>query len=647
MSLHQEFGGIDIHASVVPETDVDASKFIATALIVRALRAADLRHVLVGAPCAIGITGVDPSIGAAVADAARDLLKKVGKDRYGFGTVVHDHTGRRSRATATLDGLIDTLQSGVRLCCIYTADENVPAAYKTVADGIAVLPPVDADLVRAACLRTVGRAPSPRELKTLGRLPVPLLSVALSKGRSLAQGVALARRLMVAQLEEAGKETETVAQAPVVPPGPKLEDLHGLGEAAAWGLSLAADLADYQAGRIGWDDVDRGALISGPPGTGKTTFALAVGRTCGVPVFVHSFARWQAAGYLNDMLKAMRKAFQEAQGSAPCILFVDEVDSVGDRTKIRDQNASYATQVINAFLECLDGAEARTGVVVIGATNHPDQIDEAIRRPGRLDRDLRIALPDGDARVGIMRHHLRGSLESADLMPLAARLEGASGADIEQTVRDARRLARRERRALTVADLKASMPPQVTLSDAAFHRVCVHEAGHLVVGTILGAEAGMVPIVARVQREVGRGTNAVTEFRRVEGFDRTRASYLAEITILLAGISAEETVLGSRGDGSGGMPGSDLHRATDLAARLEGSYGLGANLVHLSSDMPGRAADAAMRVPSLRLAIGVVLDDCMDRARLLTQREIAAIRGVAKTLSACGIAEKIERFGDA
>ena len=641
MSHLPDISAFDIHASVVPEVEVDATKFIATALVVRALRVAGLQHALVGAPCAVGIIGIDPTLGETVADAARDLLKTVGRDRYGFHTVVHNHTSRRERATATAEGLIETLRIGVRLCCIFTDADSVPAAFRAVADGIAVLPPVDAELVRIACIRTVGQAPSQRELATLGGLPLPLLSVGLMKGRSVAQGAALAGRLLAAQVAQQNDRDKAAATAQDVPPGPRLEDLHGLGEAGTWGIALAADLQDYRAGRIGWDDVDRGALVSGPPGTGKTTFALAVGRTCGVPVFVHSFARWQAAGYLNDMLKAMRNAFAEAQAAAPSLLFVDEVDAVGDRMDADKRNANYQRQVINAFLECLDGAEARTGVIVVGATNHPDLIDPAVRRPGRLDRDLRIPLPDTASRVGILRHHLGNDLLGVNLEPVAVRLEGASGAAIERAVRDGRRRARRERRGMLMSDLEASLPPRTRLTDAAFRRACVHEAGHLVVGSVLAEEAGVVPLFAKVSRDVCEAVGGMTEFRRTEGFDRTRNSHLAEIAILLAGRASEELVLGSLGDGSGGMEGSDLNQATEIACNVLVSYGLGTNLGHLATDAPGKAVAAVARDPSIRASLEAMLVECLERARAILRTERFGLDRITETLSATGMAKGI------
>src|SRR5690606_16770746 len=103
---------------------------------------------------------------------------------------------------------------------------------------------------------------------------------------------------------------------------PTLDDLHGLGAAGAWGRDLAQDLLDWQQRNISWSDVDRGILLYGAPGTGKTTFAGALARTCGVTLIATSMSQWQAKGHLGDYLKAMRKSFDDARNNAPCILFI-------------------------------------------------------------------------------------------------------------------------------------------------------------------------------------------------------------------------------------------------------------------------------------------------------------------------------------
>ncbi|WP_292492059.1 ATP-binding protein [Mesorhizobium sp.] len=188
-------------------------------------------------------------------------------------------------------------------------------------------------------------------------------------------------------------------------------------------------------GRLGgWQDVDRGILLSGPPGTGKTTFAGALARTCDVHLVLGSLGRWQAKGHLGDLLKAMRAAFDEARKNAPSIIFIDEIDAVGDREKYSDHNAQYCTEVVAALLECIDGADGREGVTVVGACNHPHKLDAALVRAGRLDRHVHIPLPDQQGREGILRWHLQGLLPDADLSGIAAKTAGWNGASLEQLV---------------------------------------------------------------------------------------------------------------------------------------------------------------------------------------------------------------------
>ncbi|KAB0265009.1 AAA family ATPase [Microvirga brassicacearum] len=275
-----------------------------------------------------------------------------------------------------------------------------------------------------------------------------------------------------------------------------------------------------------------------------------------------------------------------------CILFIDELDSFGDRETLDGRNEQYCREVINGFLECLDGAEEREGVVVVGATNLPDKIDAAIRRPGRLDRHVVIPLPDLEARKGILRHHLRGALQEEDLTETAERLQGASGAVIEQVVRDARRKARTERRDPLIGDLHASLPARVCLTDDAHRRACIPEAGHAVVGCLPRAVSGTLPADVWAFRDVAAGGPAgKTVFQRRSGIVGTKVSYLAEITVLLSGLAAEEIAFGSHSDGGGGSDGSDLQRATVLATAMEASLGLGRQLAYLAAHSDAEILD--------------------------------------------------------
>jgi hypothetical protein len=209
-----------------------------------------------------------------------------------------------------------------------------------------------------------------------------------------------------------------------------------------WVRSLVRDVADYREGRIGWSEVDRGAVIGGPPGCGKTTLARAMAEEMGVPLILGSQAQWQSCGHQGDMLKAMRGTFAEARQAAPCLLFLDELDAFSDRRKLSGDNAEYCRQVTNALLAELDGAVSREGVVVIGACNHADLLEPALTRPGRFERVLVLGPPEGDAMEAVLRVHLSGELVDEPLADVAVLAHGMTGAEAEAAVRAAKRAAR-------------------------------------------------------------------------------------------------------------------------------------------------------------------------------------------------------------
>ncbi|CAN7238880.1 AAA family ATPase [Pararhizobium sp. LjRoot255] len=359
-----------------------------------------------------------------------------------------------------------------------------------------------------------------------------------------------------------------------------LENMHGYGKAKDWGLQLAEDLRAWRAGEITWDDVDRGALLFGPPGCGKTSYAKALAATCGVDLVAASAAKWQAKGHLGDYLKAMRAAFEEARKKAPSLLFIDEFDSFGDRESAGDDDhRDYRRQVINGLLECLDPSEGREGVVVIGATNNPDVIDRALLRSGRLETLVEIPLPNRDARIAILHHHLRDHQIEGDLRRFVAATRGWSGADIEKLARDTRRIARRRKVPVTESLLLEALPERYVMTAEELRHTAVHEAGHAIIGVLLSCD---VLTSVHIEREVptqgmqqvaGRAT-----FKPATGIIRTASYYDDRITMLLGGIAAETVVFGYHADGAGGAPSSDLAVASDLATRTERHYGLGATL---------------------------------------------------------------------
>lgn len=205
-----------------------------------------------------------------------------------------------------------------------------------------------------------------------------------------------------------------------------VERLHGYGAAQTWALDLAQDLDQWRQGHVEWGDLSTKLLLSGPPGTGKTSFAKAICNTLQLPLVATSVSTWLEPSHLGDVLRRMRVVFDEAQGLAPAILFIDEIDGIGQRGQ-KNEYDDYWNAVVNKALELLDGAIRSEGVIVVGATNHPAMIDPALRRSGRLETHIEIPLPDVDALVGILAHHLgKDCLTVIDSRPLGTAEAGGT-----------------------------------------------------------------------------------------------------------------------------------------------------------------------------------------------------------------------------
>ena len=200
-----------------------------------------------------------------------------------------------------------------------------------------------------------------------------------------------------------------------------------------WALELKADLALWRQGEIAWTELSTKLLLSGPPGTGKTTFAKALCNSLQVPMLLSSVSTWLQGGYLGEVLSRMAAAFDEAHKRAPCILFIDEFDGIGKRANADRDFADYWNTIINKMLELLDGALKTEGIIVVGATNRPEAIDEAITRSGRLERHVMIPKPDVDALTGILHHHLGVDAEHV-VQTAPATTDVQSHTEIRQTM---------------------------------------------------------------------------------------------------------------------------------------------------------------------------------------------------------------------
>jgi AAA+ superfamily predicted ATPase len=370
-----------------------------------------------------------------------------------------------------------------------------------------------------------------------------------------------------------------------------LKELRGMGEALQVCDDLLADIRAAQAGRIPWSAVDRGMLLVGAPGTGKTSLARALAKECGIKFVVASASSWQSAGYLDSHIRAMRADFTEARRYAPSILFIDELDSIGSREHVSGHNAQYHTEVINSLLEQIQGIDTADSVIVIGATNYLEKIDPALRRAGRLDQVVRIPLPNVEALAEIFTGYLEPYRKRKEVArgigprELGELSFGLTGADVELFVRGAARRARRAGRKIKQEDLVAEITRRPRRPDSAprlgpdeMRRVAVHEAGHTVArltSSTRGEDLTFVTIVPRLDGSLGFVASAPDE-RNVA----TRRTMLEELETVLAGRAAEEVVYGADeiGAGAGGPSRtSDLAVATRMAELIVCRTGLGGN----------------------------------------------------------------------
>lgn len=416
--------------------------------------------------------------------------------------------------------------------------------------------------------------------------------------------------------------------------GPSLEELPGYRDMKPWARSFANDLKRARNGEIAWTDLDRGILLHGPPGTGKTLFARALAKMCGIPLIKASLGRWQAKGHLGDLLAAMSSTFERAKELQPAIVFLDELDSIGDRTKFSGDHVGYQTQVVNSLLEHIDGIDGRQGIVVVAATNFPEAVDRALLRSGRIERHVRMDLPDAEERSEILRFHLSTSVDDVELRKIATDLKGWSGSDLEKLAREARRFARAAGQPAGYTHVAEALPPLQTLPAETARRVAVHESGHAVVA--LALQPG-----CRVTVSMRKQFRTFLSDVPVQGMTRyldeptdleTRASMEAHVCRILGGAAAEEVLIGARSAGAGGGRGSDLHKATTIAARMVCSYGMGRNLSFLLEDDHPNINRSSNVPTTVRREIDGILAEQLSRARTMVTAHRKAAEILAEQL---------------
>jgi len=328
--------------------------------------------------------------------------------------------------------------------------------------------------------------------------------------------------------------------------------------------------------------IPKGVLLYGPPGTGKTLLAKAVAGEAGVPFFSISGSDFVEM-FVGVGASRVRDLFDQAKKSAPCIVFIDEIDAVG-----RQRGAGLGgghderEQTLNQLLVEMDGFSANEGIIMIAATNRPDILDPALLRPGRFDRQIVVDRPDIKGRTEILKVHVKGKPMGQDvnLDVIAQRTPGFTGADLSNLVNEAALLtARKDKKAINMPEMEEAaerviMGPERksrVISDKEKRLTAYHEGGHTIVGMLL-EHTDPVHKVTIIPR--GRAGGYTLSLPKEDKYYATRSEMLDELKVLLGGRVAEALVLKEISSGAS----NDLQRATQLARQMICEYGMSENI---------------------------------------------------------------------
>lgn len=322
----------------------------------------------------------------------------------------------------------------------------------------------------------------------------------------------------------------------------------------------------------------RGALLVGPPGTGKTLLAKAVAGEAKVPFFSISGSEFVEM-FVGRGAAKVRDLFKQANEKAPCIVFIDEIDTIGKRRDTGLSTNDEREQTLNQLLTEMDGFDNHKGIVVIGATNRPDTLDPALLRPGRFDRRIPVESPDLAGRLAILKLHA-GDVKmekGIDLDVIARATPGASGADLSNIINEAAlRAVRQGRSRVTQEDIQESVEVVIAgekrkstvLSEKEKKIVAYHEIGHAIVAATQKGQAPVskITIVPRTSGALGY----TMQVEEDEHFLVSKEEAMQQIAVLCGGRSAEELIFHEVTTGAS----NDIERATKLARNMVTTYGM-------------------------------------------------------------------------
>ncbi len=540
---------------------------------------------------------------------------------------VWDSTARRTGGDPSVDEVVRQVTKGRAVLCVsQDVAAAVPRSIRTVAEAkISLTQPWAADIALAISIVRGGRGPSDVPPDLGKGLELHEVAACLRGGEAPRVTVARIRKAM------AGKHVVGIDET-----APRLEDLHGYGEAAAWGRRVVSEVDDFRAGRLPWFGVTGPAVLHGPPGTGKSLYARALARSLGVPLVTTSVSGWFAAvgsGDLGATIRSANAAFDEARAlvrdGGVAVLFVDEIDSLPNRSALDADRGSWWRPVVNQVLTLVDGATSDLQrIVLLAATNDLRAVDPALLRPGRFGTALEVLPPSIEDLAGVVRHHLGGAacpLPWSDIAAVLGPLAGATQARAAAWASEATRSANAAGRPVRLDDLLAVALPADGRPEARRRRVAVHEAGHAVAAHHL-ARTRLVSVSVVESIRMHGSTTMMVQDEALLDLDEMET----EVVLALVGRAADVVVGSGANAGAGGTgfgaETSDLAVATRLLGAVHATYGLGQTLRHRGGTAIGRPDDEVDR------RVEADLRRLMARAEEFVTAHAAEVRAVVEAL---------------
>lgn len=383
--------------------------------------------------------------------------------------------------------------------------------------------------------------------------------------------------------------------------------------------------------------IPKGVLLVGPPGTGKTLLAKAVAGEANIPFYYISGSDFVEL-FVGVGASRVRDMFKQAKQSAPCLIFIDEIDAVGrQRGSGIGGGHDEREQTLNQLLTEMDGFGANEGIIIIAATNRPDVLDPALLRPGRFDRQVTVSLPDAKEREEILKVHARNKTfdKSVNLAAISQRTPGFSGADLENLLNEAALLAvRRNKNAIGMDEVdeatdRVLMGPAKTsrkITEKEKRLVAIHESGHAVIGIKL-ADAQEVHKITIIPRGVAGGYTMMLPKEDKIGI-MTKEELECQITGLLGGRASEKLFLGETTTGAS----DDFKKATRIARSMVTKYGMSdlgpmqleeeSEGVFLGRDYNKTKNFSDQVALEIDKAVRKIIEDCYDKAvKILKENE--------------------------